>query len=142
MMMGTREGILIPESELVFQASRSSGPGGQNVNKLNTRIVVLFHVPGSTSLSDEQKRQVLSKLATRVDKEGVLRVASQKHRSQEANRRAAVARLQELIWEALKPRPARKKTTAPAAARERSLREKKQRSTRKRQRTGRDWGEQ
>ncbi len=140
-MMDTAEGALIPESELVFQASRSSGPGGQNVNKLNTRIVVLFNVPGSRSLSDEQKQQVLSRLATRVDKEGVLHVASQKHRSQEANRRAAVERLQELVGEALKSRPVRKKTRVPAAARERRLQEKKQRSTRKRQRTGKDWGE-
>ncbi len=140
-MMGTAEGVPIPESELVFQTSRSSGPGGQNVNKLNTRVVVLFNVLGSTRLSDEQKRQVLSRLATRVDKEGVLHVASQKHRSQEANRRTAVERLQELVWEALKPRPVRKKTKVPAGARERRLQEKKQRSTRKRQRTGKDWGE-
>lgn len=139
--MGTAEDIWIPETELVFQASRSSGPGGQNVNKLNTRIVVLLHVPGSTYLSDEQKRQVLSRLATRIDKEGVLHVASQQHRSQEANRRAAVERLQELVQQALKPRPVRKKTGVPAGARERRLQQKKQRSTRKRQRMGRDWGE-
>ncbi len=141
MTMGAVEGVPVPESELVFQASRSSGPGGQNVNKLNTRIVVLFNVADSPSLSDEQKRQVLTRLATRADKEGVLHVASQKYRSQEANRRAAVARLQELVAEALKPRPVRKKTRVPAGARERRLQEKKQRSTRKRQRTGKDWGE-
>ena len=137
--MGTGEGVLIPESELVFQASRSSGPGGQNVNKLNTRIVALFHVLGSTTLSDEQKRQVLSRLATRIDKEGVLHVASQKYRSQEANRRAAVERLQELVQEALKPRPVRKKTRVPAGVRERRLKDKKQRSELKHQRTGKDW---
>ncbi len=141
MTMGAVEGVPIPESELVFQASRSSGPGGQNVNKLNTRIVVLFHIADSTSLSDEQKQRVLNGLATRIDKEGVLRVASQQYRSQEANRRAAVARLQELIAEALKPKPVRRKTRVPAAARERRLQEKKQRGARKRQRTGKDWGE-
>ena len=139
--MGTSESVLIPESELVFQASRSSGPGGQNVNKLNTRIVALFHVLGSTTLSDEQKRQVLSRLATRIDKEGVLHVASQKHRSQEANRRAAVERLQELVREALAPVPVRRKTRVPVAARERRLKEKRQRSGRKQQRMGRNWGE-
>ncbi len=141
MTMGAVEGVPIPESELVFQASRSSGPGGQNVNKLNTRIVALFRVADSTSLSDEQKQRILNKLATRIDKEGVLHVVSQQYRSQEANRRAAVARLQELVAEALKPRPVRKKTSAPAGARERRLQEKKQRSTRKRQRTGKDWRE-
>ncbi len=137
--MSTAEGVLIPENELVFQASRSSGPGGQNVNKLNTRIVVRFSVRGSTSLSDEQKRQLLSRLTSRIDKEGVLHVASQRHRSQEANRRAAVERLQELVHEALKSKPVRKKTKVSAGARERRLKDKKQRSVLKHQRTGNDW---
>jgi ribosome-associated protein len=141
MVMDSAEGVLIPESELVCKASRSSGPGGQNVNKLNTRVTVLFDVAGSPSLSDERKQQVLNRLSTRIDKDGVLHVASQKHRSQEANRREAVERLQQLVQEALKPRPVRRKTKAPAAARERRLREKKRRSDRKQQRKGKDWAE-
>ena len=139
MTMDAAQGDLIPESELVIKASRSSGPGGQNVNKLNTRVTVLFDVAGSPSLSDPQKQQVLSRLATRIDKAGVLHVASQKHRSQEANRREAVERVQELVREALKPVPIRKKTRAPAGVRERRLKDKKQRSALKHQRTGRDW---
>jgi len=131
MTMDAAEGVPIPEGELVFKASRSSGPGGQNVNKLNTRVMVLFDVAGSPSLSDQQKQQVLSRLVRRIDKEGVLHVAAQKHRSQEANRRAAVERLQQLVQEALQPEPVRRKTKAPAAARERRLQEKKQRSDRK-----------
>ena len=103
--------------------------------------MVLFDVAGSPSLSDQRKQQVLSKLARRIDKEGVLHVAAQKHRSQEANRRAAVERLQQLVQEALQPVPVRRKTKAPAAARERRLQEKKQRSDRKQQRKGRNWGE-
>ena len=118
--------------------SRSGGPGGQNVNKLNTRVTVLFDVAGSPSLSDEQKQRILSRLSTRIDKHGVLHVVSQKHRSQEANRQAAVERLQELLREALKPEPIRKKTRTPAAARERRIREKKHRGEIKQQRTGRD----
>lgn len=141
MTMDAAEGVPIPEGELIFKASRSSGPGGQNVNKLNTRVTVLFHVAGSPSLSDRQKQQVLSKLAGRIDKEGVLHVAAQKHRSQEANRRAAVERLQQLVQEALAPVPVRRKTKAPVAARERRLQEKKRRSDRKQQRIGRNWGE-
>jgi len=141
MTMDAAEGVPIPEGELVFKASRSSGPGGQNVNKLNTRVMVLFDVAGSPSLSDQQKQQVLSRLVRRIDKEGVLHVAAQKHRSQEANRRAAVERLQQLVQEALQPVPVRRKTKAPAAARERRLQEKKQRSDRKQQRKGRNWGE-
>lgn len=139
--MDAVEGVLVPESELVFKASRSSGPGGQNVNKLNTRVTALFNVAGSPSLSDDQKQQIRHALSTRVDKEGVLHVASQKHRSQEANRRAAAERLQQLVRDALTPRPVRKKTKTPRAARERRLQEKKQRKIRKQQRTGRDWSE-
>lgn len=140
-MVDAGEGVLIPESELVFKASRSSGPGGQNVNKLNTRVTALFDVVGSPSLSEEQKQQVLSRLSTRVDKTGVLHVVSQKHRSQEANRREAAQRVQQLVQETLKPRPVRRKTKTPAGARERRLAEKKRRSDRKQQRTGKDWGE-
>jgi len=141
MTMDAAEGVLIPESELMFRASRSGGPGGQNVNKLNTRVTALFDVVGSPSLSEEQKQQVLSRLSTRVDKSGVLHVVSQTHRSQEANRRAAVERLQQLVQETLRPRPVRKKTKVPAAARERRLREKKRRSDRKQQRIKNDWRE-
>jgi len=87
-MMDAAEGVLIPESELVFKASRSSGPGGQNVNKLNTRVTVLFDVVGSPSLSEEQKQQVLSRLSPRVDKSGILHVA----RSSTVARRRTVGR--------------------------------------------------
>jgi ribosome-associated protein len=127
------------DDELTFKTSRSGGPGGQNVNKLNTRVLALFDVAGSPSLSDEQKQRVLRKLATRIDKEGFLHVVSQKHRSQEANRQAAVERLQELLQEALKPEIIRKKTRTPAGARERRLKEKKHRGEIKRNRqTGKE----
>jgi ribosome-associated protein len=135
------ENSLIPESELVFKASRSSGPGGQNVNKLNTRVTALFDVAGSPSLSDEQKQRILSRLSTRINRSGFLHVVSQQHRSQEANRRAAAERLQELVGEALKPRPIRKKTKPSAGARERRLKDKKQRGTLKHERTGKAWKE-
>jgi len=133
-MIEIAENTFLRDEELVFRTSRSGGPGGQNVNKLNTRVAVLFDVAGSPSLSDGQKQQVRSRLSTRIDKQGVLRVVSQKHRRQEANRQAAVERLQELLQEALKPKPVRKKTHVPAGARERRLQEKKRRSTLKRQR--------
>jgi len=129
----------IGEEELTFRTSRSGGPGGQNVNKLNTRVTVLFDVSGSPSLSEEQKRCILSKLSTRMDRHGMLRIVSQKHRSQEANRRAAVERLQQLLQEALKPAPIRRKTKVPTAARERRLEEKKRRSRIKSERAEKDW---
>jgi ribosome-associated protein len=129
----------IPESELVYKASRSSGPGGQNVNKVNTRITLLFNVQASASLSDVQKARIFARLSRRMDKQGVLRVVSQKFRTQETNRHAAAERLQQLLAEALKPIPIRKKTRMPAGARERRLAGKKRRGAAKRERTGRDW---
>ncbi len=133
-MIEIAEKTFIRDDELTFRTSRSSGPGGQNVNKLNTRVAVLFDVAGSPGLSEEQKQQVRSRLATRIDKQGVLQVVSQKHRSQEANRQAAVERLQELLREALTPEPIRRRTRVPAGARERRLQEKKRRGMLKRQR--------
>ena len=130
---------VIGDDELVFKASRSSGPGGQNVNKVNTRMTLLFDVAGSPSLSAFQKQRIITKLATRVDKRGVLRIVSQKERSQEANRKAAAERLVQLLAEALKRRPVRKKTKVSAGAKERRLQEKKHRSCLKQQRTRKDW---
>lgn len=129
----------ISEEELRLKVSRSSGPGGQNVNKLNTRVTLLLDVANSPNLSDRQKMRLCTALATRMDKQGVLRVVSQKHRTQEANRRAAVERLAELLADALKPKPVRKKTKIPAWAREKRLREKKRRGQLKQQRGKRDW---
>ena len=129
----------LTEEELVFTVSRSSGPGGQNVNKVNTRVTLLLDVASSTSFSEAQKQRIREALATRIDKRGVLRVVSQKHRTQEANRRAAVARLCELLAEALRRKPVRKKTKVPARARERRLKDKKRRGALKNQRTNRDW---
>lgn len=130
---------ILSEDELVFKVSRSSGPGGQNVNKVNTRVTLLLNVAASTGFSDAQKRRIREALATRIDKCGVLRVVSQKHRTQEANRRAALERLCELLGEALKPKPVRRKTRVPARARERRLKDKKHRGALKSQRTRRDW---
>ncbi|MHC4171385.1 MAG: alternative ribosome rescue aminoacyl-tRNA hydrolase ArfB [Planctomycetota bacterium] len=133
--------IFIREDELVFKASRSGGPGGQNINKVNTRVTLFFDVANCESFSDMQKQRILARLATRADKNGVIRVSSQKFRTQKTNRRAAVERLQELLREVLKTRPVRKKTRIPYAVRQRRLEEKRQRSLLKQQRTKRGWAE-
>ncbi|MFA5240142.1 MAG: alternative ribosome rescue aminoacyl-tRNA hydrolase ArfB [Phycisphaerae bacterium] len=127
-------GILIFEDELVFKFSRGGGPGGQNVNKVNTRATVLFDAANSRSFSDEQKKRILEALANRADKAGVIRVVSQRHRTQKANRDAAVERLEELLKVALKKKKARKKTKVPYAARRKRLEKKKQRGLLKKQR--------
>jgi ribosome-associated protein len=130
--------IFIQEDELVFKASRSSGPGGQNINKLNTRVTLFFDVANCESLSDLQKQRILTSLASRADKNGVLRIVSQKFRTQRANRRAAVERLQELLAYALKAQPIRKKSKVPYAAKQRRLEQKRRRSMLKQQRSAKN----
>ena len=128
----------INEDELVFKFSRSGGPGGQNVNKVNTRITLLFDVANCSNLSDWQKQRILTLLATRSDKNGVLRVVSQKFRTQRANRNAAVERLQQLLTDVLKTMPIRKKSKVSYAAKKRRLEEKRRRSMLKRQRSAKN----
>jgi ribosome-associated protein len=133
--------IEIPDEELVFKFSRSGGPGGQNVNKVNTRVTVFFDVAGCKKYSDEQKKLILRRLATRADKDGVVRVACQRYRTQKANREGAVERLRELVGEALKKKRVRRKTKVPDYAREKRLAEKKRRSRFKKQRAERNFGD-
>ena len=130
--------IFINEDELVFKVSRSSGPGGQNINKLNTRVTLFFDVANCRNLSDLQKQRILTSLANRADKNGVLRIVSQKFRTQGANRRAAIERLQQLLTDALKTRPIRKKSKVPLAAKQRRLEEKRRRSLLKQQRSAKN----
>ena len=127
--------IYIPEDELVFKASRSSGPGGQNVNKVNTRITLLFNIAQSNSFSDTQKSLIIKKLSNRIDKEGFIRVISQKFRTQNANRQAAIERLQMLLANALKTNPIRKKTKVPYSAKQKRIDDKKKRGRLKQQRS-------
>ena len=119
--------VSIREDEISFRFSRSTGPGGQNVNKLNTRATAIFDVAASENLSDAQKKRVLRQLKTRVTKNGLLRVVSQKHRTQKANRRAALKRLIQLLADALKKQKLRKKAKPPKHANEKRLAEKKRR---------------
>jgi ribosome-associated protein len=138
-MIEITDGVFISEDEFVFKASRSGGPGGQNVNKVNTRVTLFFDVAGCAGFSEIQKRRILARLSTRADKDGVIRVVSQKFRTQKANRLTAVERLQELLKGALKTKPVRKKTKVPERARLRRLEEKKRRSMLKRQRAEKDF---
>jgi ribosome-associated protein len=140
-MIEIANNMSIGEDQLVFKVSRSGGPGGQNVNKVNTRVTLFFDVDGCENLSDGQKRRIRTRLRTRMDKNGVLRVVSQKHRTQRANREAAIERLRDLLADALKRRPVRKKSKRPYAANQRRLEEKRKRSLLKQQRAGRNMGE-
>ena len=100
-MIDVNKQLAIPEGEIEFRVSSSSGPGGQNVNRVRTRVTLLFDVGASTSLSDADRQRILARLKTRINKDGALQVSSQKHRTQEQNRTAAEQRLGELLREAL-----------------------------------------
>jgi ribosome-associated protein len=131
--------LLIPENEITFTASRSGGPGGQNVNKVSSRVTLSFDVSASTALSEEQKQKVARKLATRMNKAGVLRIVSQRTRSQEMNRADALERFVDLLSRALTPQRRRVKTRMPAAAKERRMEEKKKRTHVKQTRSKKGW---
>jgi len=134
MMIEIKDGIEISEEELVFKFSRSGGPGGQKINKVSTRVTVLLDVANCESFSDVQKKRILKRLATRANKQGVVRVVSQRYRTQKSNREAAVERLGELLRGVLKKRAVRKETKVPEYARRKRLEEKRRRSLLKRQR--------
>jgi ribosome-associated protein len=133
------DNLAIPESELTFAASRSGGPGGQNVNKVSSRVTLTFDVMHSPSLSEEQRQRILSRLRTRINKDGVLQVISQRTRSQEMNREDALARFVEMLQNALKVQRMRVKTRVPAAARGQRLEEKKKRAETKQSRSTKVW---
>jgi ribosome-associated protein len=126
--------VSIPLSELSFRFSRSSGPGGQHVQKSSTRVELLFDVANSPSLSDAQRSRVLKRLASYVDTAGVLHLTSQSERSQVRNREEVTSRFRSMMREALKRRKRRRPTRPSAESRERRLRKKKERSQIKKER--------
>ena len=130
-MLRINDDLSIDEGELDYEFARSSGPGGQNVNKVETKVTLKFIVEKSSALTADQKRRVTEALATRITKDGVLRVTSQRHRTREANRHAAIARFIELLDDALVVRAPRKKTKISRAAKRRRLEGKKRRSHKK-----------
>jgi len=107
--------------EFQFLTSRSSGPGGQNVNKVNSKVELRIDIQNSLLLTDDQKEILLVKLATKITSEGILSVVSQRDRSQLANKEDAIEKLYLLISKALKPVIRRKKTKPTKGSVERRL---------------------
>lgn len=126
--------LVIPLREIRYRHSRSSGPGGQNVNKVNTRVTLLFDINTSAALNEFQRRRIMQRLKTRITRDGVLRVVAVRHRTQAANRRAALHRFATLLADALAHAKPRKKTAVPRFAHEQRLRDKARRSKTKRAR--------
>lgn len=122
------DGLVIPEREIRFIFSRSGGPGGQNVNKVNTRVTLLFAVSDSSALTPDQAGRVHERLTSRIGSDGMLRVIAQERRSQMGNRLAARKRFARLLAEALTDSPERRDTSPPPSADRRRLESKRRRS--------------
>ncbi|HYN81997.1 MAG TPA: alternative ribosome rescue aminoacyl-tRNA hydrolase ArfB [Gemmatimonadaceae bacterium] len=123
--------LVIPYSELAVRASRSSGAGGQHVNKTASRIEISWNIRDSKALSDEQREILNHRLASRISTDGAIRVVASETRSQHRNRERAEARLADLIRTALTPRKKRKPTRRPRSADEARLASKKLHSKKK-----------
>ena len=123
--------VQIPLSELRFRTSRSSGPGGQNVNKLETRVELVFDVAGSPSLSEDQKNILFTHLVSRIDAKGILHISSQKSRSQWENKQLVIEKLASLLHGALKVRMKRVKTSPTHSSQERRVQSKKKHGQKK-----------
>ena len=119
--------INIPDlsAEFIFQASRSSGPGGQNVNKVNSKIELRFNIQNSSLLSEDQKEILLSKLSDKITSDGFLIVVSQRDRSQLVNKEDAVSKIYVLFEKALRPIKHRKSTRPTRTSIEKRLTEKR-----------------
>ena len=126
-MITVTKGIAIDESELQFLFVRSSGPGGQNVNKVSTAVQLRFDVGNSPSLPGDVRTRLIRIAGRRITQDGILIIEARQFRTQERNREDAVDRLKELIRAAArKPKP-RKKTKPTKASQERRIESKKKR---------------
>lgn len=130
-----KNGIMIPDHELEISASKSGGPGGQHANKASTRISVRWNVRQTTALNDEQKQRVLEKLATEVTADGDIIIHSSESRSQQHNKKVALALLAKKITAALHVPKKRMKVPVPHGVKQARLQEKKQRGMLKKMRS-------
>jgi len=133
----TEQIVNIPDlsSEFQFITSRSSGPGGQNVNKVNSKVELRFDIKNSMILSDEQKLIVESKLFSKISSDGILSVVSQRDRSQLSNKEDAVTKFYLLITKALTPVKRRRSTRPTQSSVEKRLTSKRIKSTVKQNRS-------
>jgi ribosome-associated protein len=125
------DGIVVPADLLRAVFSRSGGPGGQNVNKVETRVTIEVDVD-ALPLPEDRKARVRERLASRINRDGVLRVTSQVARTQSDNRDRALARMEELLRQSLIEQKPRRKTRVPKGVKEKRLDEKKKRGEKKR----------
>lgn len=121
-------------SEIEFVTSRSSGPGGQNVNKVNSKVTLRWPVGISVILSSEEKETIVQKLASRITLEGVLILSAQEKRSQQQNKEAVLAKLDELLTKAFTKKKKRKATKPSKGAVQKRIESKKKQGEKKKMR--------
>ena len=131
--------IAIPDEELEWKFIRSSGPGGQNVNKVSSAVQLRFLLPVNTSLPVAARNRLRRLAGQKLIDDGSILLSARSERSQEQNRRAALERLARLIRAALVEPKIRKKTRPTRASKERRIESKKRRASTKRQRGGSGW---
>lgn len=119
------------KQELTFSVSRSSGPGGQNVNKVNSKVTIKFDVVNSNNLTAEEKEVLLKKLAVKLTVDGVLILTSQESRSQLENKEEALLKFETLITKAFAKRKARKPTKPTKGSVQKRIKSKKRHSEKK-----------
>jgi ribosome-associated protein len=118
-------------NELEFAASRSGGPGGQNVNKVNTKVTLRWNVAGSDLAAPEEKELLLQKLSSRLTSDGILLITSQEKRSQLQNKEATLSKLDQLLGKAFTQKKKRKATKPSKSAVQKRLDQKKKHSDKK-----------
>jgi len=138
-LLNINANLNIPLGEFSFHFSRSSGPGGQHVNRTESRVELRFDVNESPSLNARQKQTLLQKLKTYLDNDGVVHLFVDTHRSQFQNKQVSLERFQSLLQEALKPEKKRTPTKPSRSSKEKRLKQKKERSRKKEQRKKPDW---